>query len=515
MGLNVVDYPRLVPKKSSIARNTAVNAFAGLLMTFLNLVLTALLARGLDRDQFGTWAFLMVLTFNQGYFALLDGGMSVSALRKIVHYDHSERPEDSAEVLATLRAYYLFVSGVGSLALFACGGLLLTAVWPSISTTSVIVVLATLVIRLFADTVHASNMMVLESRSLFPQMRLLEIGSLTSWTVMVALVLWANHGLMTLAILSAINSLILVCVSTWIVSGHTKSPRGVRFKWRRSIAKELWTTGKWVAIQRLWSVIYAQMDRTIIAVVLGVALVGDYEIPYKFQAMGVLILSVFPSALFPTVAKLEADENRDRLTGLFHKATRWTVGLSVPILITGIALSGPLITLWVGDSFVHLQGSVSLFLLWPVIASFNVIGSQFLNAMGKTKESFFIAGSSVLVNLIVSISLVDKFGINGVMLGTVIGIAVVFVPYLVIEQRLFGAGYTSWFNEVVVPVIPSMLIQIPFLLVLRTAWTRGTNPFLVVVGGGVATLIGLLIFILISPEFRRHRSFKALLTMGA
>ena len=257
------------------------------------------------------------------------------------------------------------------------------------------------------------------------------------------------------------------------------------------------------------------MDRTIIAVVLGVALVGDYEIPYKFQAMGVLILSVFPSALFPTVAKLEADENRDRLTGLFHKATRWTVGLSLPMLITGIALSGPLITLWVGDSFVHLQGSVSLFLLWPVIASFNVIGSQFLNAMGKTKESFFIAGSSVLVNLIVSISLVDKFGINGVMLGTVIGIAVVFVPYLVIEQRLFGAGYTSWFNEVVVPVIPSMLIQIPILLVLRTAWTRGTNPFLVVVGGGVATLIGLLIFILISPEFRRHRSFKALLTMGA
>ena len=101
------------------------------------------------------------------------------------------------------------------------------------------------------------------------------------------------------------------------------------------------------------------------------------------------------------------------------------------------------------------------------------------------------------------------------MLGTVIGIAVVFVPYLVIEQRMFGAGYTSWFNEVVVPVIPSMLIQIPILLVLRTAWTRGTNPFLVVVGGGVATLIGLLIFILISPEFRRHRSFKALLTMGA
>jgi O-antigen/teichoic acid export membrane protein len=515
MGPNGVGYPRSVAKKSSIARNTAVNAFAGLLMTFLNLVLTALLARGLDRDQFGIWAFLMVLTFNQGYFALLDGGMSVSALRKIVQYEHSERPEESAEVLATLRAHYLYVSAAGSLALFACGGLLLTAVWPSMSATSVTVVLATLVIRLFADTIHASNMMVLESRSSFSQMRLLEIGSLTSWTVMVALVLWANHGLMTLAILSAINSLTLVCVSTWVVSRHSISPLGTRFKWRRSIAKDLWTTGKWVAVQRLWSVIYAQMDRTIIAVVLGVALVGDYEIPYKFQAMGVLILSVFPSALFPTIAKLEADENRDRLTGLFHKATRWTVGLSLPMLITGIALSGPLIALWVGNSFVHLEGSVSLFLIWPVIASFNVIGSQFLNGMGKTKEMFLITCVSVLVNLIVSISLVNKVGINGVMLGTVIGMAVVFVPYLVVEQRLFGAGYVNWFKEVVIPIIPSMLIQIPILLFLRNLWANGANPFLVVVGGCLVTFIGLLIFILLSPEFRRHRSFKALFSMGS
>jgi O-antigen/teichoic acid export membrane protein len=164
---------------------------------------------------------------------------------------------------------------------------------------------------------------------------------------------------------------------------------------------------------------------------------------------------------------------------------------------------------------VHLEGSVSLFLIWPVIASFNVIGSQFLNGMGKTKEMFLITCVSVLVNLIVSISLVNKVGINGVMLGTVIGMAVVFVPYLVVEQRLFGAGYVNWFKEVVIPIIPSMLIQIPILLFLRNLWANGANPFLVVVGGCLVTFIGLLIFILLSPEFRRHRSFKALFSMGS
>ena len=515
MGSNVVDYPRFVPKKSSIARNTAVNAFAGILTTVLNLVLTALLAKGLDREQFGTWAFLMVLTFNQGYFALLDGGMSVSALRKIVQYDHLEKFKESAEVIATLRSHYLFVSAAGSLTLFAFGGLLLSIVGTTISGVSVIVILLTLVIRLFGDTVHTSNMMVLESRSSFPQMRLLEIGSLAIWTVMVAVLLKAGHGVIALAVFSAVNTAILVLFSTWLVSRSKYSFTRFHLKWHRAIAKDLWRTGKWIAVQRIWGVIYAQMDRTIIAVVLGVALVGDYEIPYKFQAMGVLILSVFPSAMFPTLAKLDADENRSRLTQMFHKATRWTVGLSLPVLMTGIALSGALIELWLGNSFVHLNGSVSLFLIWPVIASAHVIGSNFLNAMGRTKESFFLSSTSVVLNLALSISLAWKYGINGVIIGTVVGYALIFVPYLMIEQRLFGDGYFKWFKEVVLPIVPTLLVEIPLLLVLRTLWSNGARSILVVLGGCLVTIIGWAIFIILSPEFRKHRSFRGLLTMGS
>ena len=506
-------YSESMVGKYSVAKNTGINAGAALASTVLNLLLTALLAHGLSREQFGTWAFLMVLTFNQGYFGLLDGGMSISAMRRRVRYEHVDKKTESAEVLATLRAHFLFVSLAGSIVLFALGGVLLGVVTPSISSSSVRLILATLVVRLFIDTMHGVNMMVLESESRYLQMRILDVGSLLCWTSLVALVLAQKGGLELLSIAATCNGLFLLLASSLSLRHSGPSDLMRRIHWNRSVARDLWTTGKWVALQRMWGVIYAQMDRTILAVILGVAVVGDYEIPYKFQALGVLLLSIFPSAIFPSIAKLEINTDRQLLTSIFHKTTRWTVGISVPLILTGMALSEPLIKIWVGISFTHLHNSVSLFLLWPVIASFHVIGAGFFAALGKTKESFILAGTSIIVNLVLSILLAAKYGLNGVIFGTVMGYLVVFLPYLHYEQLFFGNGYFNWFKQVVVPLLPALIFHIPSLLLLRAEWNQSESLPSVVVGGIGLTILSWSIFVLFTPEFRQSRSLKGLLSL--
>ena len=500
--------------KYSVARNTAINAGAALMSTVLNLVLTALLAHGLSREQFGTWAFLMVLTFNQGYFALLDGGMSISAMRRRVQFEHADEKIKSAEVLATLRSHFLLVSLAGSVILFTIGGLLLGAVAPSISDSSIRLILGTLVVRLFVDTMHGVNMMVLETESRFLQMRILDIGSLVSWTSLVAIVLAKKGGLEFLSVASTFNGIIFLLLSSSMALRRSgKSTSIHRIKWNRSVARDLWSTGKWVALQRIWGVVYAQMDRTILAVVLGVAVVGDYEIPYKFQALGVLLLSIFPSAIFPSIAKLDVNTDRQLLTTIFHKTTRWTVGISIPLLLTGMALSEPLIKIWVGISFTHLHNSVSFFLLWPVIASFHVIGAGFFAALGKTKELFILAGSSILINLVLSVLLATNYGLNGVIFGTVAGYLVIFLPYLHYEQTFFGDGYANWLKQVVAPLFPAMIVQLPMLFLLRNEWNQSESMLVVVVGGTGLTILSWGIFVLFTPEFRHSKSLKGLLSL--
>ena len=501
-------------RPGQLVRGTVVNAAAAVASTVLNLTLTGVLAQGLTRDQFGTWAFLMVLTFNQGYFALLDGGMSVSALRNVVRLRHSGDDPSAAGVLATLRFHYMVVSVAGSFMVLLMGGMLLRVGGAQIRGTTQTIVLAAVAVRLLTDTLHSSNMVLLEAGSMFGRMRAIEISTLSTWTLLAFVVVRNDGGMGLLAVAYLANGAFQLVVSS--ISVHRIEPRPRQyFRWSRSIAADLWSTGKWVALQRIWAVIYAQMDRTILAVILGVTLVGDYEIPYKFQAMGVLILSVFSSAIFPVVAKLDPSRDRDQLVRLFHRATRWTVGLSIPMMLSGIFLSGALIDLWLGSSFEHLSGSVSLFLLWPVIASFHVVGSSILSGLGRTKELFVLASLSIIANLILSLALARSMGINGVILGTVIGYAVVFFPYLKVELEHFGSGLLTWIRMVALPVLPAVCVQLPLLMFVRAQWVDGWSSLAAVAFGGLSTLVGWAVFVIFEPDFRATGSLRKALSFGA
>lgn len=496
-----------------LVRGTAINAAAAVVSTVLNLVITAVLAKNLSKDLFGTWAFMMILTFGQGYFALLDGGMSVSALRNIVRYRHNGDELAAARVIATLRSHYLKASMGGALVLLLTGSVILRLANVHFSGATQTLVLVGLGIRLIADSLHSANMVLLESQSSFGKMRLLELSSLSLWVGLALLVL-LNHGdLKSLTLVYALNGLVLLCSSTLVVRKIEPQPL-MYFRWSRADASDLWSTGRWIALQKIWSVLYAQMDRTILGIVLGVRLVGDYEIPYKFQAMGVLILSVFSSAIFPAVAKLNIDSDKEQLTRIFHNATRWTAGLAIPVMLTGMMTSEALIRIWVGESFAHLSGSVSLFLSWPIIASFHVVGASIMSGLGRTKELFILASISIGVNLVLSASLATSMGINGVILGTVVGYAVVFVPYLRFELRLFGAGLRSWFRFVMLPVIPPVIVQVPLLLGVHAMWADSHRPIFLIFCSGICTLIAWAIFLLREPGIRSGRNIRQELFLG-
>lgn len=473
----------------------------------LNVGLTAVLAQGLTREEFGTWSFVLVLTFSQGYFALLDFGMSVSGLRYIVRFRHSNDEKSASDVLAALRVYYFFVSLLGSVVVFAVGGLLLDLVGAGVGNSDRNLLLVVLAIRIFSDSRHLSNMVLLESASAFGRMRLVELSSLTLWTLLAFFVLRSGGGVRELAWAYLANGIVQLMLSAGAARSLEPQPRQ-GFRWSRPVARDLWEIGKWAALQRIGSVVYAQMDRTILAVFMGVAIVGDYEIPYKFQAMGVLMLSVFPSAIFPTVARFDPQSDRDQIARLFHRATRWTVGLSAPVILSGVFLSKTLIELWVGSTFSHLHNSVSLFLVWPLFASFHVIGASALNGIGRTRELFLLSTTSIVVNLVVSLVLVKTMGINGVILGTVLGYALIFIPYLKVEMRYFGLGYLAWTQEIAIPVLKSVLVQIPILFVIRTLSFQGLSPWIVLLGGMVSTLIGWFAFFLSTPEYRSGQGIR-------
>lgn len=466
-----------------------MNAAAAGSTTIISIIVTSLLLGSWGAEKYGLWMLVLTMSFDRGYMALLDFGHGAAALQQLVGDDMDHR----RAIKRTLVRKYLGFSTVGLVFLILVGPWFLNFVTDESRMESPWKLVMIIAIRLPIDMLHMSNMVELESRSRYGIMRSIDFVSNASWLIF-AILAASNSASVT----SAVSVYLLIGVVQLVLS--TLSTRGdIGFDWRvspgaDSESVDLWSRGKWIALQRISGIIYANMDRLIISFAVGLVGVGEYEIPYKIQALGVLLLSILPSAVFPVAAKLQSNDAKRQLGDLFTRGTRLAAAVCVPPLMALIILSEPLTVIWVGDEYRHLSDSVKLFTSWTFLAVFHVVGATMLNAIGKNKEVFLLGAASIIINLPLSITFGLQWGINGVVTGTLAGYAVVFFPYLYVELKTFDVMLSYWIKRVVFPVAIPGAIQA--VLSICAVNLLGANPGVVEVGvtGLGSTLIGWALF---------------------
>ena len=502
--------------KRGVAFNTAVNAAAMPVLAVGQLLLTMVLADGLTIAQFGTWSFLLGFTFTQGYAGMLDLGFGASAIRSLVRSEHGAEDEGTlADVAAAFRTIYIRISIAGAGVLAVLAPLLLLVVDVDLGPAQVAVVVVCFVGMLLFDMVHASNLVFLESSSRFTTMRMLDIGALYLWLLIAAVAIANGAGVVQLAFLSLAQSIVVASVSSVAARRlHLGMGSDRRVK-REEVIRSLWVMGRWIALQRVASVMNSQMDRTVLAVAIGMVAVGRYQIPYKIQAFAIMLLAIFPSAVMPYATRLHASGEREATESAFHLGTRWTVGLTLPVFLAIIAMANPLVDAWVGSEYLSTVGSVRLFMLYPVIASFHVVAASMMLAHGRTRALFSIASTMFGVNLLVSIVLVGPLGINGVIVGTIIGTVAVFGPYLWLERELFYTSASKWSLGVLSPSLFVVAWTAPAMWLGHEVWARSSQNLVGVAMAGVIALWGWLGFLALPMVRRDARALLASASGGS
>lgn len=483
-----------MPTAAKLVRNTAVNGLAAVLSTFIAIALTSVLLDRLGSTEYGLWLVALTLTFDRGYFALLDLGYGTAALQKLSHKTSLSNPMLSTTIFSTLQRRYLYASVLGIFVILSGGYFILHHVSTAELSSAVWTLVLIMIIRLPIDMSHAANLVFLESRQTYIWIRAIELSGSFLWLLIVFFKPMGTLSIESLGIGSLVISVLQCSVSTRLRNVLSEVKPHYTQDSSRELASEMWVVAKWVALQRLTAITYAQMDRLIIAFLIGIAAVGEYEIPYKIQALGVLVLSIVPSAIVPVAANFDLDADRDVISNLFHRGTRLAVIACVPPLLALNFSADDLIRLWVGVNYVHLAGSVRLFTAWVFLAIFHVVSANILIAMRKNRELFFIALLSIAINLPSSIFLAKYWGINGVITGTLLGYIVVWVPYYRLEQKLFGAGLKVWFREILQPALIPIALQIVTITVLRSYMQSPRNFLSVIFYTSVSIAVAWIIF---------------------
>lgn len=130
-----------------------------------------------------------------------------------------------------------------------------------------------------------------------------------------------------------------------------------------------------------------------------------------------------------------ARHDMEEFKKLSLKATRYTVAVSVPIIVGLILMAPTLIYLFCGPSY---QPSVlTLQILSPIIVfiSLSYLGCQFLFPQGKENIMMITASVGAVSNFILNLIFIPKYFHNGAALATLIAEFLVLVSMLIIAKR--------------------------------------------------------------------------------
>jgi len=499
-----------------VARNTAANLVGSIVVAVLAVVMTPFLLDRLGAAQYGVWVLSLTLTYTVGYAAIADLGMQQALVRMVADRQALEAHDEIDRLVSTTVVAFAALGVVGAAGLVALAGAFTS--WFGIedglrSAAHLAFVLVGM--QLAVDLVTGAFRSVLEGAQRFGALRFVEIGPRAAWAVLAVPVVLAGHGIVALAAISLGVAVVMAGVAAAL---SRRACPGLQLSWRfvdgaaaRSIARE--ATG--FLTLRVSSIVYSQMDRVIVGVMLGATAVARYDVAYKLHALAAMVLALAPSALMPAASYLGARNDTERLRALYERGTRLAVAATSAVTLSAMIFAGPLLSVWVGKGYTDLAGTTRLYLVYPLLVSIHAIGLTMLVGLGRLRQVAALSVASVGLNLVLSVVLVDRLGLIGVVWGTTIGYLVLWVPYLRIMTRELGVRVGAFVVSVVAPVVPGVLAQVGVGLATLQVLPADPGPIPVLGAMGLGAGVNLAAFALLGIDRAERQALLGVVARAA
>jgi O-antigen/teichoic acid export membrane protein len=440
------------------------------------------LLRGFGLANYGVFVLASSVSV---YLGLLDFGVS-STVTKFVA-EHRARNEDVGlgRVVSNVVAYYTAVG------ILACVGLLLFARFgvgifrlrPADMVLARDLFTVSGVVALFAWPLGIGSSVLggLQRYDLSARIgALVVVGNVA----VSAIVVWLHSG--PVQLLAAMGAVALVGGIASCAAARGQLGPAVPLSWglvRRSTMERLLRFSWPIFVIQVTSMATdMQTDRLVLATFVGASAVGVYESASKLNGL-VGQLSPLPTvALVPMAAKLDAEERPEALRALFLRGTKYTVGFVVPIAVGLMALARPLLLHWLGPDFVAQAFAAQVFLLvWVFFANLSVAFTIFIGT-GRLRFLMWFNVATAILNLVLSVILVQRLGVLGVIIGTVaveLGLFPIGMWYVL---RTLEVSPGEYLRSVVLRTYPLLLVPIGIAWASMATGLTATLPGVAIAG---------------------------------
>lgn len=419
-----------------VLKGSASNLARVILSMLIALVLPPLLVHRMPPAEYGAWVLILQCS---SYVNLLDLGLQTAIGKFVAEHDAAGDRLSSSRVLSSAFAILCVSALVG-----AAGIAVVTWQVPRLFHQMPVNLVGEMRIGILA--VGLSTVFALPfgaflavftglQRYGFPTVLALLSKGLSSAALAVLVLM--NGTLVQLALALAAFNVLTALAQFWGWRRYTRDH--VNFELRQTHRATAMRLAKYGGVLSIW------MVATLLISGLDIVIVGHYDyrntgyygIATSATNFMLLLIGSLFSPIVPAISSIQAGRTAEQMGALMIKATRYCVllvGLFGMPLIFG---AYPLLKLWVGPDYAMRSAVfLELLVLGNAVRQIGYPYALVVIATGKQHLATISGVTEALVNVTISIWLVQRIGAAGVAIGTLVGAFISVGLHLALSMRL-------------------------------------------------------------------------------
>lgn len=205
---------------------------------------------------------------------------------------------------------------------------------------------------------------------------------------------------------------------------------------------------KALVVHKIGDVCVHQTDNIIVSAFVSVKMVGllsNYNLLINTVSSCIVVLFNSVTGSLGNLIATESKKHQYDVFCTYRFIAFWFYGFTAVALLT---LASPFITLWIGSSMVVDDLVITLIIINYYMIGHRVCLNNMKSAGGVFERDKFVALMQAIVNLVVSIVLVNIIGVAGVYVGTVVqGLVSTIVKPILTYKEMFGISSKYYFID--------------------------------------------------------------------
>jgi O-antigen/teichoic acid export membrane protein len=165
-------------------------------------------------------------------------------------------------------------------------------------------------------------------------------------------------------------------------------------------------------------VVHNQVEKVFLAMLVGVGPAGWYDIASDIALKVRGSIGFILSPVLPAASELNALGDQSRMRELYYRTHKYLALCGVPVVCYVVAVSHRFVELWIGPSMNMIALPLSVLLVVNFLNLATGPGFLILAGKGDMKPGIQSAMMGVVLNVVLSLGLIYKFGFAGAVLGT-------------------------------------------------------------------------------------------------